>query len=383
MDKNRHSEHHQGHSLSSLSGEKRYSGLYSYHIPTNTWKQLREDNNGSPHLPGMGEIRSRSNHSMVFHRGTRKLYIFGGQRKRDDYLNDFFTYDVDSDEIEVLSSGNSSDSSIPDVGHTIRATIDCDRNEIYVMMGLNKVKSLDKASAARGSNSLCLFHESNRVISSFWVYSILRNTWNCLYRNDNSSSCNSNNNNSLSSSNSSSPSCASREPQPRYAHQIVYDESTRTHYMFGGNPGGREGNEEKIRFGDFWSLFFVRPSPGEVLRMARLMIRRVEFLELALDTCNPLAAMSYLQGRLSSVVDHANPKEEREFQLLATCLFKGGGAKEDSTLNGDKGRTPPKYHDVTRDRRSDLFDELSKFFPPDMTQPKGNLVDVITQKLDH
>ena len=29
---------------------------------------------------------------MLFHPGNRKLYIFGGQRKRDDYLNDFFTY---------------------------------------------------------------------------------------------------------------------------------------------------------------------------------------------------------------------------------------------------------------------------------------------------
>ena len=27
------------------------------------------------------------------------------------------------------------------------------------------------------------------------------------------------------------------EPQPRYAHQIVYDESTKTVYMYGGNAG--------------------------------------------------------------------------------------------------------------------------------------------------
>ena len=80
----------------------------------------------------------------------RKLFIFGGQRRRDDYLNDFFTYSVDSDDVEIISTGNaletigggaaSSNSNsaaaaamIPAVGHTQRATIDCERNEIHVM----------------------------------------------------------------------------------------------------------------------------------------------------------------------------------------------------------------------------------------------------------
>ena len=36
----------------------------------------------------------------------RKLFIFGGQRRRDDYLNDFFTYSVDSDDVEIISTGN-------------------------------------------------------------------------------------------------------------------------------------------------------------------------------------------------------------------------------------------------------------------------------------
>ncbi|CAB4058069.1 MKLN1 [Lepeophtheirus salmonis] len=292
----------QGHNLSSLSGEKRYSGLYN-------------DNNGNSHQPGTGEIRSRSNHSMVFHTGTRKLYIFGGQRKRDDYLNDFFTYDVDNDEIEIISS-------------------DCQRNEIHVMMGLNKVKSVDKQ---RGSN-LNTLQESNKVISSFWVFNISSNTWTCLYRNDKGGGSNSN---------------AQKEPQPRYAHQIVYNENLKIHYMFGGNPGGREGNEDKIRFGDFWSLYFVRPSKKEVLRICQLMI-----------------PMSYLQTQLSAVVDHDNSKEEHEFQLLASYLFKGSKSQK----NEFEDNIPAKYHDITRDRRSDLFDELSKFFPPEMTQPKRNLV---------
>ncbi len=37
----------------------------------------------------------------------RKLFIFGGQRKRDEYLNDFFSINVDTDEVDVISTGTS------------------------------------------------------------------------------------------------------------------------------------------------------------------------------------------------------------------------------------------------------------------------------------
>lgn len=61
------------------------------------------------------------------------MFIFGGQRRRDDYLNDFFSYSVDTDEVEIISTGTTPESAIPAVGHTQRATIDCERNEIHVM----------------------------------------------------------------------------------------------------------------------------------------------------------------------------------------------------------------------------------------------------------
>ena len=65
--------------------------------------------------------------------GLRKLYIFGGQRKGSEYLNDFFAYNVDKDEVEIISTGTCSESAIPAVGHTQRATIDTERHEIHVM----------------------------------------------------------------------------------------------------------------------------------------------------------------------------------------------------------------------------------------------------------
>jgi hypothetical protein len=35
--------------------------------------------------------------------------------------------------------------------------------------------------------------------------------------------------------------------QRRYAHQLVYDEEEEVHYIFGGNPGGKEGKEGRLR----------------------------------------------------------------------------------------------------------------------------------------
>ena len=79
------------------------------------------------------ELKSRSSHSMLFHRKMRKLFIFGGQRKGSEYLNDFFSYNVDTDEMEMILTGTCPESAIPAVGHTQRATIDQERHEIHVM----------------------------------------------------------------------------------------------------------------------------------------------------------------------------------------------------------------------------------------------------------
>lgn len=64
----------------------------------------------------------------------RKLYIFGGQRNKD-YTTDFISFDVDSHIISVVNTdGMKSDkSNVPQSGFTQRATIDCERDEIYVL----------------------------------------------------------------------------------------------------------------------------------------------------------------------------------------------------------------------------------------------------------
>ena len=44
----------------------------------------------------------------------------------------------------------------------------------------------------------------------------------------------------------------------RYAHQLVYNEDVGVHFMFGGNPGGKENRNGKLRLGDFWRLELER-----------------------------------------------------------------------------------------------------------------------------
>jgi hypothetical protein len=102
----------------------------------------------------------------------------------------------------------------------------------------------------------------------------------------------------------------SEEPRPRYAHQLVYDDHNRVHYMLGGNPGGKQGKEDKLRLGDFWRLHLQRPDRAEVLRRCRILIRQCKFSELA--GRDPMIALGYLHSSLASVVDHKNPREERQ-----------------------------------------------------------------------
>jgi hypothetical protein len=117
-------------SPSSASSELLYSGLYAYHIPTNTWALLRCDV-GMP-KPVKPTVRSRVGHSMLFHSGMRKLFVFAGQRSKE-YLNDFFSYNVDTDELELISDSQKKlRSPSPAAGFTQRATIDPDLNEIYI-----------------------------------------------------------------------------------------------------------------------------------------------------------------------------------------------------------------------------------------------------------
>lgn len=125
----------------SRTSEPQFSGLYAYHCQAGTWSLLREDSCNA----GPEDVQSRIGHCMLFHtvslfqiilpdqldkilcawmliitspfcflylafqQRNRCLYVFGGQRSKT-YLNDFFSYDVDGDHVEIISDGTKKDS---------------------------------------------------------------------------------------------------------------------------------------------------------------------------------------------------------------------------------------------------------------------------------
>lgn len=62
------------------------------------------------------------------------MYIFGGQRNKE-YATDFISFDVDTHNICVVNADDmkSDKGNVPQSGFTQRATIDCKKDEIYVL----------------------------------------------------------------------------------------------------------------------------------------------------------------------------------------------------------------------------------------------------------
>ncbi|XP_055919680.1 muskelin isoform X2 [Eupeodes corollae] len=379
------------------SGEPEYSGLFSYHIATNTWTQILVD----CHHPlacqsEVLSIKSRITHCMVFHNKTRKLYIYGGQRGKED-IEEFISYDVDTQAISLLNKDNKcyENKNEPSAGYTLRATIDCDRDEIYIFSSLSKQKDRRDIQQVDASNS-------------FWVYSLQRNTWSRIYtrryvpetkQNDKLS-------NSLS------------EPCPRYAHQLIYDEVAKMHYLFGGNPG--KTTLPQLRLDDFWMLELEKPTRAEILNHCRYLVRKLFYEEIS--RINPIKALRYLQTHISEVINHSDPVQLNNFHKLAAFLFRpedpvsvgqltlatlsvenqnleskeenenenefnkesydSSSSLSDSSLYNLYKKSGGKlakqdYLFEIRSRRAFLFNKLSQLMPTNIVQPKGNLSDFI------
>lgn len=91
---------------------------------------------------------------------------------------------------------------------------------------------------------------------------------------------------------------------------------------------------------------------------------------------DPYSALQYLQNELSETVAHDDPEESQEFRLIASSLFSHSIASQERMATDSESLSPPLSDGFTG--RTQLFDTLVSFFPEHMTQPKGNLVDLIT-----
>ena len=94
----------------------------------------------------------------------------------------------------------------------------------------------------------------------------------------------------------------------------MYEEEAGLHFMFGGNPGGTENRNGKLRLGDFWRLELQRQQNKDLERVLVMEIRKTQFREKSSD---PMTALAFLQTEVSSCVDHEDKEEQRELNSFS------------------------------------------------------------------
>ncbi|KAI0685090.1 Muskelin N-terminus-domain-containing protein [Cerioporus squamosus] len=393
----------------------KFSGLYSYNIRTSRWKMYNATDMYAAHP----FIPPRWGHSMVIDPKSQYLFIFAGQRD-ERYLSDMYAFHIPTSTVTELFS-NFTSAGGPDPCFTQRAVIDADKQEIYVLCGLTR----SRPGATPVLESEC----------PYWIYRYNRpelpGKWVKILPGNNGDPA---------------------VPQPRYAHQVVYDSKSETVYMHGGNaglgideaesepearPASSEGAAEarisheadaESRLDDFWQLKIVRPSNEEIVRRALYEIRQQQFREMCEDG-PPIKALTFLQTRVSSVVNHDDPEEAQVFRSLlsahllaaparptpptraATPVSSGGGRsgsgspesgradsppprkrsrptspmpggsgsgsvlrfEEDPIEAGGNPPSPERYR-----QRTQMFERLLAFVNDDAKQPDENLLDMLS-----
>lgn len=153
-------------------------------------------------------------------------------------------------------------------------------------------------------------------------------------------------------------------PPGRFAAQVVYDPLHETFYQFGGNPNDAEDPDKRLN--DFWRLHITKPSPGEALRKARFLLRRQKFAEMC-RTQPSIAALTYLQTSVSSVVNHHVAAEAAAFrscmaELLSAPERHAEPSSSSSLMLSNNGNKAPDELNAMEPERQALFDARHAVF---------------------
>ncbi|KAJ7680656.1 Muskelin N-terminus-domain-containing protein [Mycena polygramma] len=271
---------HGGRIIDGDWANSKYAGLYSYNVRLGKWQQLQIS--PQPNTPLGGEvIPARLGHSMVLDDRTRTLYIFGGKAGETAY-HDMYAYHIATKTTRQLFAD------IPGQ-NTQRSVIDPQLQEIYVFSGLSHPEKTLEPSTTR----ILRYHPPP-------------GKWDLVLPMDG----------------------AERNvPAPRFAHQVVYDPTTKTFFMHGGN-GGLPGDDTMVqedvetdrRLDDLWQMTLLRAPREEVVRRATLLIRKQQFREMCEDVSD-VKALTFLRSSVFPVVNPDDHEEAESYRGLLTYLF--------------------------------------------------------------
>ncbi|XP_004345468.2 muskelin 1 [Capsaspora owczarzaki ATCC 30864] len=315
---------------------QRTNTLFMYDCANGAWSSVLN-------LDDAPQLKARIEHSMVLDPEKRLLYIFANRRLKEQ-SSDLLTFNLDTHEVsvlldEIIASGG------PETGFAHRSTIDPVLGEIYIVPG-----------------PLRDLRNNQEVVNlAFWLYSTTLGRWRRVYRTEVTD---------VDHWQQPQPT-----PRPRIAHQLVHDSATKTHYLFGGNPGDRTQHE--LRLDDLWSFKIERLSHDTFRKRCMFLIRQQKYREMC-AYASSMEALRYLQTDLAATVNHNNPVESANFRALSAALFQrraGSGMQDASFSAAAAGGMEPSD---TFGARSKLFEELASFFPSDMRQPSINIVDLLS-----
>ncbi|KAG1459111.1 hypothetical protein G6F56_006236 [Rhizopus delemar] len=329
-----------------------YGGLYTYDMDTSVWKVVRYDihpqGSHSPPTPPNTHtltndqrrlswessnlpssytptIKGRAGHSMVMSNEKQGLYIFAGQREKNQ-LSDLCYYSIREDKIDEIAQ-NFFRNYGSDIGYTQRATLDEERKELCVSIGY----VCDKTT--------------NVVKNLIWVYNIDKNCWEKVYDSKNHDFTDWN---------------KGTAPSPRFAHHFVYNPKTKTHFIFGGNPGDHGGDCRRLD--DFWELRLTKPTSSQIVRQCIYVIRAHKMYEMCKRQLysqpntkqtgpdrdkkeDTLGTLNYLRKYIEPLIDYENKEEVCQLEQLCAhiCLPKND---EDFAKNNPKANAEGKHYSM-------------------------------------
>lgn len=349
-----------GRLLSGTNESSVYSGLYKFDLKSLQWALISTDPSADPSNSASGmsagnntttatatanisdttnnlppvRVPSRIGHSMLFDSQSRTLLILGGQRYKDQ-LADFYKFSTDRSAVTQLWK-NLQMIGGPDSGFTQRATFDPLSREMFVFSSLIRNGQPVVGVTPQENNNQEHLNAAVNDQCAFWCFDLDTDKWTRI-------------NTTIGVSNQNKL----ERPQARFAHQIVYDCQSKTHFLFGGNPG--IPSDPSARLDDLWSAKFSKSQgPRDILRHCQYLIRKAMFEVMTTGaTADISSALKFLQTDLAAVVNHSDQEESASFRSLSAKLF----LKSTSVHPVDQS----------------IFEEIVKYLPKAMQPPPNSL----------